>query len=66
MSRGYKRRQKAIKRGRWETPGERSARVFGEFVDNIEREVARLKAMTPEQLEVIRQHYQGLRYERST
>ena len=66
MSRGYKRRQKLIRRGQWETPGERSARVFGEFVDNIEREVARLQKMPPEQLEAIRQHYQGLRYEQST
>ena len=55
MSRGYKRRQKLIKRGQWETPGERSARVFGEFIASIEKEIQRLNGLPPGQLDAIRQ-----------
>lgn len=57
MSRAYKRRQKALKRGTWETPNERSARVWSEFSANVYAEMERILAMPSEQLEAIRQHY---------
>ena len=65
MSRGYKRRQKGLKRGTWETANDRSARVWSEFADSVEAEIRRLEAMPPEQLEAIRQQFKEARHERA-
>jgi hypothetical protein len=61
MSRGYKRRQKGLKRGTWENANEKSARIWSEFADSVDAEIRRLEAMPPEQLEAIRQEYNKTR-----
>jgi hypothetical protein len=57
MSRGYKRRQKLIKRGQWETPAERSARVFREFKDHLEKSIVEMMAIPPEVWAKINEEY---------
>jgi len=55
MSRGYKRRKKAMADGTYETPGQRSARVTGEFVANVEKAIEQMRAIPPEKLAKIRE-----------
>lgn len=55
MSRGYKRRKKAIAAGTYETPGQRSARVMGEFVANVQKAIEEMRAIPPEKLAKMRE-----------